>query len=115
MLLVQKVSEKDIWQGLKYAKAFMMESFRVTPTASGGRRVLLHDIAIRGYHIPAGTFTFWTPQILGRDPKSFPDPDVFRPGRTFRVEILQLTIRIYLNSFKNARKRANFPLQISLP
>lgn len=75
------MTENDVSNGLHYAKAFVNESFRVSPTIAGTGRVIPHDIAIRGYHIPAGTYAFWTPHILGRDPKSFPDPDVFRPER----------------------------------
>jgi len=39
------------------------------------------DLRVQGYTIPRGTMLRITPWVLQRDPRSFPEPEAFRPER----------------------------------
>ncbi|GAB1823821.1 cytochrome P450 [Herbidospora sp. RD11066] len=62
--------------------AVVRESQRLIPTVpfSLPRRVV-EDVEVGGTTIPAGALAFASPLLEQRDPGSFPDPAVFRPGR----------------------------------
>lgn len=44
-------------------------------------RIALEDIVYNGVLIPKGTFLMFLLNISGRDPRAFPDPMTYRPGR----------------------------------
>ena len=59
------------------------------------RRILPHDISIRGYHVPAGTFLIWSAHILGMDPKYFPDAEVTSDPLESRNELILSSLQVY--------------------
>jgi cytochrome P450 len=57
------------------------ESLRLNPPAGGGFRIASDDVAIAGFHIPAGTVITADPRIGNRMPSLYPEPAVFEPER----------------------------------
>ncbi|KFK37030.1 hypothetical protein AALP_AA4G203000 [Arabis alpina] len=75
------VQESDIPQ-LNYIKACSRESFRLHPSNAfmpphGARE----DTTLAGYFIPKGSQVLVSRQGLGRNPKIWTEPDVFKPER----------------------------------
>ena len=66
---------------MKYFRACLNESFRLSPTIPYLGRILPQDLVIRGHVIPAKTFIMWMTMILGKDPRVYGDPENFRPER----------------------------------
>jgi len=44
-------------------------------------RMLTTDLDLAGWHLPAGSVAAVSPLLLHHDPRWFPDPEVFDPGR----------------------------------
>ena len=74
------LTEKELGK-MRYFRACLRETFRTLPTIGSMSRVVPHDISLKGYHIPAGTMIAWSWEVLARDKRYFPDPEVFRPER----------------------------------
>jgi cytochrome P450 len=66
---------------LPYARAVLAESMRLFPPAWAIGREPLEDFEIGGYTVRAGTVVLMSPWVTHRDPRFFPDPDRFLPGR----------------------------------
>jgi len=66
---------------MRYFQACLRESFRLFPTAPTNTRLLPEDIVLDGYHVPANTFCGIIWDIIHRDPRYFPDAEVYRPER----------------------------------
>ena len=66
---------------LPYTRAVVAESMRLYPPAWTIGREPLEDYAAGGYRIPAGTVVMMSPWVVHRDPRWWPDPDRFDPGR----------------------------------
>ncbi|HEY1379118.1 MAG TPA: cytochrome P450 [Gemmataceae bacterium] len=67
---------------LRYLEMVVKESMRLYPAAGFlfGREVV-EDVELGGYPIRRGSWVFIAPYVVHRDPRSFPDPDVFDPER----------------------------------
>ncbi|WP_370942363.1 cytochrome P450 [Amycolatopsis sp. cg5] len=66
---------------LPYITSVIHESMRMNPPTWLLTRVTARDTTLGGYPLPAGTTLAYSAYQLGRDPKSFPDPDRFTPDR----------------------------------
>lgn len=66
---------------LKYVEGVLDEALRLYPPFSFVGREALREVELGGYLIPKGTplgFVGWT---IHRDPRDWPDPEVFEPNR----------------------------------
>ena len=66
---------------LAYTEAVLLEAMRLYPPAWGIERRATHDQAIGGYVVPAGAAVLMPTFIANRDPRLYPDPLRFDPGR----------------------------------
>ncbi len=66
---------------LPYTRAVVAESMRLYPPAWTVGREPLEDFAAGGYRIPAGSVVMMSPWVVHRDPRWWPDPERFDPGR----------------------------------
>jgi cytochrome P450 len=68
-------------ESLKYTDAVVLESMRLYPPAWVVARQALTEVEIGGFRFPKGAEFVMSPWVLHRDPKSFDEPDAFRPER----------------------------------
>jgi cytochrome P450 len=66
---------------LEYTVAVLHEALRLCPPAAGVGRLAVHDIAVDGYRVEAGSLIAVGIYALHRDPTLWPDPEVFDPDR----------------------------------
>jgi cytochrome P450 family 110 len=66
---------------LKYLDATIKEVLRLWGPASGFGRVLAEPTRLGGYDLPAGTLVSASTYLLHRNPRAWPDPLRFDPGR----------------------------------
>jgi cytochrome P450 len=66
---------------LPYTRMILAESMRLYPPAWAIGRRALHEFAARGFTVPAGSVILMSQYIMHRDPRFFPDPERFDPGR----------------------------------
>ena len=66
---------------LIYAKRVVTEAMRLYPPADVLGREAVADCAVGGVRIPRGTTVFMSQWAVHRDPRYFPDPETFDPGR----------------------------------
>ncbi len=66
---------------LPYTEAVVKESLRLYPPAYVIGREALADCIIGDFHVPARATIYFSPWVLHRDPRWFPEPDAFRPER----------------------------------
>ncbi len=67
---------------LPWLAATLKEALRLhPPIAAILTRRATADIVVGGHRLPRGTLLRITPAVLQRDPRSFPEPDAFRPER----------------------------------
>jgi len=66
---------------LPYTRAVLAESMRLYPPVWGMGRRALTAHTLGGYDIPRGSLVVVSPFITQRDPRFFPEPELFRPER----------------------------------
>jgi cytochrome P450 len=66
---------------LPYTRAVLAESMRLNPPAWAIGREPLEDFAVGGFRVRAGTVVLMSPWVTHRDPRWWPDPERFDPGR----------------------------------
>jgi cytochrome P450 len=66
---------------LTYTRAVISEGIRVYPPAWIMGRTLTDSFELGGWHLPAGSVAVVSPLLLHHDPRWFPDPGTFDPGR----------------------------------
>ena len=66
---------------LTYTNAFIEEVLRLHPPAIWSGRRVVNDFEIDNRTIPGGSMILFSPHVTHHDPRSFPDPADFRPGR----------------------------------
>ncbi|CAA0843288.1 Cytochrome P450 71B35 [Striga hermonthica] len=74
------IEESDL-QALKYLKLVIKETFRLHPQAPFVVRASREECEIGGYSIPAKTKILVNTWSVGRDPKCWAEPEIFRPER----------------------------------
>jgi cytochrome P450 len=66
---------------LRVTDGVFAESMRLYPPAWGLGRKALRDVVLDGVTLPAGAYVVMSPYVTQRDPRFFPDPLRFDPGR----------------------------------
>ena len=66
---------------MKYLDLVLLEAERVYPPVSNGPRGVVEDFDFAGYHVPAGTYCFYSIAASHLLPESFAQPDIFDPER----------------------------------
>lgn len=66
---------------LRYTRAVVTEAIRLYPPAWIIGRTVTADLRLGGWHLPPGSVAAVSPLLLHRDPRWYPDPDRFDPGR----------------------------------
>jgi cytochrome P450 len=66
---------------LRFTEHVIMEAMRLYPPAWFFGREALHDCAIGGYPVRAGTTVLMSPWVLHRDPRYYDEACAFQPGR----------------------------------
>jgi cytochrome P450 len=68
-------------ENLEYTDAVVLEAMRLYPPAWVMARQALSEVEIGGYRFPKGAEFVISPWVLHRDPRSFDDPEAFKPER----------------------------------
>jgi cytochrome P450 len=68
-------------QELVFTRSVLAESLRLRPPAWVVARTPVVPIELAGHRVPAGAIVLISQWILHRDPRYFPEPDVFDPDR----------------------------------
>jgi len=71
----------DDLPNLPYTDAVITEAMRVYPPVYLIGREATRDLELGGYRVRRGTTIFMSQWVSHRDPRYFPDPEVFRPER----------------------------------
>ncbi|XP_076234064.1 cytochrome P450 4c3 [Calliopsis andreniformis] len=71
----------DILSKLTWLDACIKESWRVYPVVPLIARQIYNPIIILGHDIPVGSTVIINSFVLHRDPRYFPEPDIYRPER----------------------------------
>jgi cytochrome P450 len=66
---------------LPYASGIFAETLRLYPPAALIFRRALEDHPVGEYVLPTGGIVMLSQSVMHRDPRFYPDPDVFDPGR----------------------------------
>jgi cytochrome P450 len=66
---------------LRYAEMVVAESMRLYPPAWAVGRLALEDHEVGGYLIPRGSLVLVSQYVMHRDPRFWPEPERFDPGR----------------------------------
>jgi cytochrome P450 len=67
--------------GLRYTKAVFAEAMRIYPPIWLLARYLINDFEAGGYVMPTKSIVIMSQYLMHRDPRYFPDPLKFDPGR----------------------------------
>lgn len=89
------VSMRDLGE-LKYLECVVKESLRLYPPVPIIGRYFTEDVEIHGKMIPAGTNYTVGIFVSLRDPKTFPDPDAFKPERFLNQSIDKIDPYAYI-------------------
>lgn len=71
---------------LKYLRACLKETFRLTPPAGGSARILGSPLVLCGYEIPSGTVVIGSHPVMSRSESLVPNPNKYDPERWLRTE-----------------------------
>jgi len=71
----------DDLKNLPYLECCLKEALRLFPSVPMFARSLQEDAFIGGHQIPSGIQVIIYPYLVHRDPKHWPDPEVFNPDR----------------------------------
>ncbi|MBF6173781.1 cytochrome P450 [Nocardia blacklockiae] len=66
---------------LRYLRQVVEEALRLHPPIPSFPREPVRALRIGGYRVAAGSTVFLASQVVHRDPRYWPDPDSFDPGR----------------------------------
>ena len=66
---------------LAYTRQVVTEAMRLYPPADVLGREAIADTTVNGIDVPRGTTVFMSQWVMHHDPRYFPDPDRFDPGR----------------------------------
>jgi cytochrome P450 len=80
-VLVGRVPSIEDLPQLRYTESIFSEALRLYPPAWGIGRRALEDYEVGGFTIPERSVVLMSPYVVHRDPRWFPDPLAFRPGR----------------------------------
>ncbi|XP_075057422.1 24-hydroxycholesterol 7-alpha-hydroxylase [Mixophyes fleayi] len=80
---------------LPFIKSCILEAIRLRPPGAITRKVV-HPLHLYNYEIPSGDLLMLSPYWLHRDPKHFPEPEIFRPERWKKANIEK---NVFLNGF----------------
>ncbi len=80
-VLAGRVPEFADLPNLTFTEQIIKESMRLYPPAWSVARTVVSEFELRGYRIPAGANVVMSQWIMHRDPRYFPDPESFDPGR----------------------------------
>ncbi|MGN9842650.1 cytochrome P450 [Nonomuraea sp. H19] len=72
---------------LAYLQMALKESMRLYPPGPYGARESTEDLVLAGYEIPAGTTIFYPFCAVHMNPRYWPDPEAFVPGRFAPAEV----------------------------
>jgi cytochrome P450 len=71
----------DDLEALPYVEMVFAESLRMLPSVWGFDRLVVEDHEVGGYPVPAGSVIFLSQYVVHHDPRWYPDPERFDPGR----------------------------------
>ncbi|HEX2187894.1 MAG TPA: cytochrome P450 [Longimicrobiaceae bacterium] len=80
-VLGDRLPTADDLPSLPYTRSVLAESMRVFPPAYVLGRQPLRDMEIGGYRVDEGSIVLMSPWVIQRDPRWWPDPLRFDPGR----------------------------------
>lgn len=76
---------RDLWsaivRGEQAVAPVVEESLRIDPPVQAWRRLVTEDVVLDGLNIPAGSRLLMMFAAANHDPRRFPEPDAFLPGR----------------------------------
>ena len=79
----EKITESKL-NKMRYLKATLHESQRMTPSLFGSSRLAASDYVLSGYLIPKGTMVVNMNQVTSNNSDNFRDPEQFLPERWLR-------------------------------
>jgi cytochrome P450 len=80
-VLGDRLPTSDDLHSLPYASSIFAEALRLYPPAAMIFRRALEDHPVGEYVIAKGSIVMLSPYVMHRDPRFYPDPDAFDPGR----------------------------------
>lgn len=80
-ILGERLPTPDDLPQLRYTGMVLRESMRLYPPAWRIGREVARECEVGGYWLPCGAQILMSQWIVHRDPRFFPDPEVFRPER----------------------------------
>ncbi len=72
------------WRNAEALPLVLDEVLRLYPPGWLGSRVVRRDTTVAGVSLPAGTMVLYSPYLTHRDPRLWPEPERFLPGRADR-------------------------------
>lgn len=80
-VLGERLPTPDDVTRLPITRGALAEAMRLYPPAWAIGRTTTEPLLVGGRHVPRGAVIVVSPFAIGRDPRSFPDPERFDPGR----------------------------------
>jgi cytochrome P450 len=85
-----RIPTVDDIPNLQYTEKIVRESMRLYPPAWTLGRQAINDYNLDGYVIPAKSIIIMSQYVMHRNPKYFPEPDLFYPERWTRENRIEL-------------------------